>query len=166
MGVLYQQAGPASLFVTGNYLGSQNLWLGICRDRINIAVNNYDGAVPADNAGPRLPADLQNLGADANIRCTLSQHDPAVLNLLQRRGAATTGDVGPIGAFMGAGGLDFQLKIPSNYRPWTFYHVTLRSRRDGEGTEFSLIDLEFYAFALIGNSTNPSATPLFRHVFA
>jgi hypothetical protein len=164
--VLYQVNGPAVVYVSGGKVSpSSKLALGIARERIKIAVNHHDGKIPADNAGPNLPADVQYFGKDATIRATLSEFDPDVLDLLEQLDASGPGQLGTIGIPMGAAGLTFRVQIPSNYRPWTFYNCVLRSRGDAIGTEFSLLDLEFYAFALIGNAINAKGTPLYAHTF-
>jgi hypothetical protein len=162
-GVLYQVNGPAIVYIQNNKGGSK-LALGICRSQINITINQKDRPIQADNAGPELPADLQYFGADANIRATLSQFDPAVLDALSAFASASPGVLGPIGQPMAANGLTFKLIIPSNYKPWTFYNTVLRRRSDGAGTEFSQIDLEFYAFAAIGSLVNAAGVPLFANV--
>lgn len=164
-GVLYQVNGPAVVYVSASKLGGQNLALGIARERIKIRINHYDEPIKADNAGPRLPADVQYMGKDAHINMTLSEFDPAVLDSIEQLSAGAPGQLGPIGMPMGAGGLTFSLKIPSNYKPWTFPNCVLRPRGDAIGTEYTLLDLEFYAFALVGNALSALGTPLFVNSF-
>ncbi len=162
-GVLYQVNGPFQVYIQRT--GGGALALGIGRERGRIRINHYQGQIKADNAGPNLPADLQQFGKDATISMTLSEFDPAVLDALEQEDAPAVGQLGNIGAPMGANGLTFQLKIPSNYKPWTFYNTVLRNRGDAVGTEYSLIDLEFYAFALVGSATSARGTPLFVNAF-
>ena len=104
-GVLYQVNGPAVVYVAGGKLPSGNQALGICRERIKIRINHYDERIPGDNAGPRLPVDLQYLGKDANISMTLTEFDPAMLDAIEKLSQAAPGNLDQIGMPMGAGGL-------------------------------------------------------------
>ncbi len=164
MGVLYQVNGPAVVYIGSSAPGGRAA-LGIARDRIRITINHYDSKITADNGGSHVPVDVQNMGKDAVIRMSLAQHDPAVLAQIEQRGASSPGALGPIGLPLGASGNTFKLMIPSNYLPWTFYNCVLRPRTDAISTEFSLIDLEFYAFAGIGSLLDASTVKLFDNVF-
>ncbi len=167
MPVTYLTNGPGLVYVSGTILGSSgNQFLGISRDRIRANINHYDGKIPSDNAGPVLGADWQYFGKDATIRVSLTQLDTAVLDAIERLGQADAGLLANIGAPMAQSGMTFQLKIPSNYKPWTFNNVILRPRGDAVGTEFTVIDLEFYAFSYIGNNTLGSNNRLFSHTFS
>ena len=167
MGVLYQVNGPFVVYVSGGKTSSgAKLALGISRGPGRITVNHFDNPIMADNGGNRVPVDIQNMGKDANIRVSLSQVDPDVLDLLSVRGGADTpGALGTIGKPMAANGETFRVHIPSAYRPWTFWNCILRPRNDALGSEFSIIDLDFYAFAAIGSTVDPAKTKLFTHTF-
>jgi hypothetical protein len=165
-GVLYQVNGPAVVWVAGGAVGSARVPLGICRDVVHIRINHHDNPINASTGGPQLPVDVQEMGKDANIRCSLSEFDPAVLDKLEVSGdAPDVGSLPSIGMPLAAAGKTFQLAIPSNYKPWTFYTCKLRPRDDAVGTVYSVIDLEFYAWANIGGALNAKGAKLFAHTF-
>ncbi len=166
-GVLYQVNGPAVIYLSGGRISATGkMALGICRDRVQIRINQYENPIHADNAGPHIPADMQDMGKDALIRFTLSEFDPAVLDLMTIRGnAADPGSIGAIGLPLGSSGTSFRLHIPSNYKPWTFWTCVLRSREDAVGSEYSLIHLEVHAFALVGNQLTANGARLYSNTF-
>jgi len=170
-GVLYQVMGPAAIFVNGAILGSSsNQFLGICRERIRIAITEYDEPIRSGNAGPNIPADVQYFGKDATISGTLAEYDPAVVAAIESLTEASPGNLQTIGAPMYAGGLTFALKIPSpspySQLPWTFPVCKRRRLADASGTEYTLIDFEFYAFAPFKASLTGEISALFTRSFS
>jgi hypothetical protein len=154
------------MFVSGGNGSGSKLPLGIARGQGRIVINYYENPIHSDNAGPNIPADVQDMGKDAQISVQLSQVDPAVLDLISTNSdAPDVGTINTMGLPMNLNSAAFRIHIPSNYRPWTFYSCKLRRRGDGIGTEYSLIDLDFYAWAPIGNMVNSRGARLFAHVF-
>lgn len=166
-GVMYQVNGPFCLYVSGGRVSPANkLALGIARGKGRIRINYHDNPIHADNAGPAVPADVQDMGKDAAITVALSQVDLAVLDLISTSAdAPDVGSMPSMGVPLSASGAAFRLHIPSNYRPWTFWTCKMRNRGDEIGSEYSILDLEFYAWAAIGNSLLSRGTKLFSHTF-
>ena len=155
---------PVGTNATG--VGGSYVPLGICRERITFEINFKDLPVPADNAGPNIPADVQYMGMDANIRAVLTEYDPVVLSALKQIGAGAEGQLDQIGTFYGASGRTFGIGCNSSAPPflnraWKFPNCIWRPLGEGHGTQFSEITMHIYAWALVGNALSAASTPLY-----
>lgn len=160
--------GPALIYVKGGPFGSRLTQLGISEDGVDIEINSHDSPVMTDAAGPALPADVQDMGEDANVRCGLSVYDYDALVALRKRGnAKAEGVAGSRGRLLGQNGHAFVLVIASETdEPWRFFTTILRGPRHVKpSTKYSVQRLNFYSWALVGPSNSANGVKLYDHTF-
>lgn len=158
--------GPAIVYVGFGLTGGLKQ-LGIPEDGVDIEINSHDVPVMTDGAGPALPADIQDMGEDANIRFGMSAWDDDVLTLVARRGnAAAEGASGSRGRLLGANGHTIRLVIDSETDlPWRFLTCILRGPRHRKpATRYMVQRLHFYAWALVGAGNSSRNVKLYDRV--
>lgn len=158
-------SGPAIIYVGWGYSGALSQ-LGISEDGADIEITSHDQPVMTDAAGPALPADLQDMGEDANIRIALSAYDVDALKAVRKRGnAATEGLSGNRGRLLATNGHSIRLVIDSETdEVWRFWTTVLRGPRHAKvGTRYTVQRLNFYAWAFVGASNSSKDKKLYDH---
>lgn len=173
MPVLIHVNGPALIYVVvPSYTGSpgQLLQLGIAENGVELSFDQSNEPVMTDAAGPRKPADLQDMGEDCTIRIPLSAYDVDVAKMVRRRGnGSAEGVAGSRGRLLGANGHLMKVLIQSENldEVWRFnwaYPQNTQALR--LGTRYTVANLNFYAFCYVGPNNSAKDRVWFDHVFS
>lgn len=144
--------------------------VGITENGPSIQVDNLEEPVQADNAGPQMPADLQDMGKVATIRFGLPIYDLAVLTawFLSKQSGGSEGQIMAPGTLIYAGGKGFRLIIssPTDNQPWRFFYTRVKSCSLRPGTKYNVYDVALEAIPYVGVSATPANTPLYDHTNA
>ena len=164
-GVNYQVNGPAIVDAVIGTSGSAAP-LGMCRDGISIEITKFINAIKADSGGPDVGVDQQDMGKEAVIRGVFSEYDPDYLEVIDAANAPAVGQLPNIGLPLGQNNFAIKIQIqslaaPYLAKPWTFFTTILKRRGEKQGTDYSLINFEFFAWAQIGNAAVAVGKPLY-----
>lgn len=150
------QVGTGS--VTNNVAALETL--GVSEDGVDVIPNLYLEPRYSDAGGPRVPADLQDMGQDARVRCRIFDYDQAILEKLwiKAMGNATFGTGGPPGELIGTAGRTCRVVLTSADVPYRFITAVIMGAQPFKmGTVQKRPEIEFYAWKYIPAGTNTSA---------
>lgn len=172
MGVEIHVNGPALLYVALPISATARgplEQLGIAENGVELLFDQSNDPVMTDAAGPRKPADLQDMGEDCTIRVPLSAYDVDVAKKIRRRGNSTTeGVAGSRGRLLGKNGHLFSLVIQSENTDevWRFHSTCIQNTQALRlGTRYTVANLSFYAFVYVGPYNTAKDKILYDHVF-
>lgn len=144
--------------VTNNVAALETL--GISEDGVDVIPNLYLEPRYSDAGGPRVPADLQDMGQDARIRCRLFDYDQDVLDKLyiKAMGDSTLGEGGPPGELVGTAGRTARVVLTSADKPYRFPTAIIMGAQPFKmGTVQKRPEIEFYAWKFVAAGVNTSA---------
>lgn len=170
MPVAFHVNGPAVIWCADQGLAGALVQLGISEDGVGITLQQHDEPIMTDDAGTRIPHDLQDMGEDALIDFRLVYYDLDVLRRIRRRrmlpGAGINQPARGVPIFTALGG--FRLAIQSDTdEPWRFFFCTTRgAQRARVGTRRTAWDMSVYAIPGYTDPNNKKAgRQLYDHVF-
>lgn len=139
--------------------------LGVTTNGGHISLEVADAQIMSDAAGPKVPVEVQQMGALAYIDFDLTSWDEAILTKLLNaaEATATLGQAGVPGTLLGTGGFLKGLYLPSGLdAPWYFPTCKLMPNSGKYGTEATMRKLRFMALRwLAGTATTAAAQPLY-----
>jgi hypothetical protein len=141
--------------------------VGITENGPNIEIEWLDEPVQADNAGPRLEADVQHMGKRARIRFALPIYDLTVLTtwILSHAAGNAEGNMLAAGTLIFASGRGFRLILssPTDAQPWRFFFVRVVSAGLRPGTKYNIYDVVCEAIPYVGVAATSANTPFYDH---
>ncbi len=165
----YHVDGPV-LILTGTGTAAALEELGICEDGVDVAFTWYEEPVMSDAAGPRVPVELQDFGADATIRGRLRDYDLVVLQKLRAlaQGNTTEGLSGAPGRLVATSGGAYRVVLRGADEVLRFTTTTLRGQQPQKmGTKAKAPQVEFYSWRFVPAGTNTvSGVKLYDHTDA
>lgn len=161
-GQAYHVNGPALVLVGGQGLTGSLAALGLTEDGADITVRYYDAPIMTDAGGGSVPAELQDMGRDADISLRLPLYDDKVLRTILEKRAVLEGTDRAPGALIYQSGLGFRLVIDSPQEdPYRFLFCCIRGASSTKlGTRRTLWNLTVYA----GRPVNVGGFKLFDRV--
>lgn len=166
--------GPCLLKVGATWIGDgTSLYdLGISEDGVDGEITSYWEPIKSDAAGPRVPADMQDMGQDATIRFLLTDYPEDLFRRLAHRLGATSpsdGVQGPRGRIAGASGDTFRLVMSSpRGTPFRFLTCLLQGPQGWKSSSQNTKQrCTVYAWALVGAGSNDAKDKvLYDHTVA
>ena len=166
----YHVNGPCLVSVgAGQDLASSLLALGVSQEGIDLQIEEYEEPVRSDMAGPRMAADVQEMGMAATISCALVDYDDAVLTSLRNRCDRLAGQPGVlkgVGRLAGTSGDLFRVVLSSADKPWRFHFCKLRGapQRTKLSAKVTIWQVTFSAIVFVPAGTNNySDAPLYLY---
>ena len=161
MAMTYNATVGGALVRTGTGGAAALESLGIPKDGVKIEITKHDKRVMTDVSGPDMPAELQEMGMSAKIRCTLIAVDLAVALKIKKGASETTEGTTPaIGSFLGGLGQPyaFRLLIDSTTdTPYNFLTAKLVSWQEKKSSQHNEYDVEFFAWAYLAPTATTAA---------
>lgn len=141
--------------------------VGITENGPQIEIDFLEEPVIADNAGPQLPADYQQMGKMARISFALPIYDLAVLTtwFLSNQSGSAEGRILAVGTLIFANNKGFRvvLSSPIEGQPWRFFWCKVNSCKIRPGTKYNIYDVSLTAIPYIGAATASANKDLYDH---
>lgn len=125
--------------------------LGVPEDGIFIDITKHERPIHTDVSGPEVPADIQDFGISAVIRCSLIAYDLAVADRVERAAGQGAGGLLPaMGTLIGTDDRSFAVAIASaTDEPWNFPTAKVRTYSRKPSSERNKYDISFFAWGFI-----------------
>lgn len=134
-----------------------------------ISIEFFVEPIIADNGGPNIPVDYQQMGKMAKINMALVVYDQTVFSdwLTNSQGGSAGGDIPELGnlIFANNGGFRLVIASPIDALPWRFFYCKVDDVSQRPGTKYTTYNVAITAVPWIYNDY-PTDKELWDHTAA
>ncbi len=161
--------GPALISVGAQGTAGELYPVGYTDAGPQISIETFAEPIIADNGGPNIPVDYQQMGKIAKIQMALVVYDVDVFEawFTNNQSGSIAGTIPELGTLLFANNDGFRIVIasPIDAIPWRFKYCKVDDVSQRPGTKYTTYNVSITATPFIYNSL-PEDLPLFDHVAA